>query len=155
MTKTIKWTLQLVNEPNLLKESNTGFILISQKFPDNLCKIFAMLFKLLYFRLVQLGFKLSDWNRHHNSWCVVSKLRPARLQLDENPPWTGIPINTPTVDAFWLSQCPHVEQSTSTLNLDLTTPCGPSHSCCLIVRVFIQLNRCILMSSAQLFGKFL
>ena len=42
MTKTIKWTLQLVNEPNLLKESNTGFILISQKFPDYLCKIFAM-----------------------------------------------------------------------------------------------------------------
>ena len=42
MTKTIKWTLQLVNEPNLLKESNTGFILISQKFPDNLCKTFAM-----------------------------------------------------------------------------------------------------------------
>jgi hypothetical protein len=41
MTKTIKWTLQLVNEPNLLKESNTGFILISQKFPDYLCKIFV------------------------------------------------------------------------------------------------------------------
>ena len=38
----------------------------------------------------------------------------------------------------------HVKQSTSISNLGLTTPRGPLLSCCLIVRVFIQLNKCIL-----------
>ena len=60
------------------------------------------------------------------------------------PPRLGFPINTPTDDASTLSRYQHGEWSTSTSNLDLTTPHGPLHSCCLIVRVFIRINKCIL-----------
>ena len=51
-------------------------------------------------------------------------------------------INTPVYKTSRLSSYPHIKWSTS--NMDLTTPLGPLHSCCLIVHVFIQLNKCIL-----------
>ena len=59
-------------------------------------------------------------------------------------PCMGFPIKMLTDDAFMLSRCLYVEWLTSTSNLDLTTSRGPSHSCCLIVPVFIWLNKFIL-----------
>ena len=57
------------------------------------------------------------------------------------PECAGLSINTPTYNTSLLSRYPQVERSTS--NLGLTTPRGPLHSRCLIVSVFIWLNKCI------------
>ena len=51
-------------------------------------------------------------------------------------------IITTTDDALGLSWYLQVEWSTSTSNVGLTKPFGPLH--CLIVHVFIELNKCIL-----------
>ena len=60
----------------------------------------------------------------------------------------GFPINMPTDsdNASTLSRYLHVKRSTSTSNLGLMTPRGPLHSRCLIVCVFIRLNKCILQA---------
>jgi hypothetical protein len=63
-------------------------------------------------------------------WCLHA---PTMLRI---PPHAGVPINTPPDNASLLSWYPHVKQSTS--NFGFTTPRGPLHSHCLIVRVFIR-----------------
>ena len=88
--------------------------------------------------------------------CVASMLNVKHPSLLWVPPCAPSPKTTKTDDALRLSGYTNIEQSKSTMNVGLMKPHGSLDTLCLIVCVFISLNKyTYLTNSTQLFETFL